>query len=79
MKKTIYTIASEKGFLKDIEEYTMDILEAVTFTNVDYACERLLSIKHALKNKCWVTTQEITFPRPKPTDIHRFDTLTNQS
>jgi hypothetical protein len=67
MKKTIYTIASEKGFLKDIEEYTMDILEAVTFTNVDYACERLLSIKHALKNKCWVTTQEITFPRPKPT------------
>jgi len=79
MKKTIYTIASEKGFLKDIEEYTMDILEAVTFTNVDYACERLLSIKHALKNKCWVTTQEITFPRPKPADIRRFDTLTNKS
>ena len=79
MTRTIYLIASDEGFLQDIEKYTSDPLEAVSFTNVDYACERLLSVQHLLTHKCWITTQQIPFPRPKPFIIHGLNTPQTQS
>jgi hypothetical protein len=78
MKRTIYLIASDEGFLQDIEKYTSDPLEAVSFTNVGYACERLVSVQHLLTHKCWVTTQQIPFPRPKPFSLCNLNTLQTQ-
>ena len=77
-KRTIYLIASDEGFLQDIEKYTSDPLEAVSFTNVGYACERLVSVQHLLTHKCWITEQQIPFPRPKPFSLCNLNTLQTQ-
>jgi hypothetical protein len=74
MKTTIFILESNKGFLKDIEEYTSDILEAVSFTNFEFACQKLIQVHHLLKNECWVSTQQIPFPRPKPFRIYILNT-----
>lgn len=74
MKSTIYILESHNGFLKDIEEYTSDIFEAVSFTNFQFACRKLVQVRHLLKNECWVSTREIPFPRPKPYRIHILNT-----
>jgi hypothetical protein len=74
MKTTIFTFESHKGFLKDIEEYTSDIYEAVSFTNFEFARQKLIQVHHLLKNECWISTQQIPFPRPKPFRIHILNT-----
>lgn len=74
MKTTIFTIESNHGFLQDLEEYTSDVLEAVSFTNFEFAAQKLAQVKHLLKNECWISTQQIPFPRPKPFQLHILNT-----
>lgn len=66
MKRLVYTIESSKGFLKDIELYTDDVLDAVTFTTFDTAVMRLNGVKEKLQTDCWVGLEYIEFPRAKP-------------
>lgn len=66
MNRVVYTIESAKGLLRDIEIYTQDVLEAVTFTSFETACLRLASVSGLLSEECWVTVKQIPFPRPKP-------------
>ena len=66
MNRVVYTIESAKGFLKDIEMYTQDILEAVTFTDFETACSRLTPVSGLLNEECWVDVKYVPFPRPKP-------------
>lgn len=66
MDRIVYTIESAKGLLKDIEVYTQDILEAVTFTDFETACFRLTLISGLLSEECWVGAKRVPFPRPKP-------------
>lgn len=66
MKKSIYVIESEKGFLKDIESYTDDIYEAATFVDYDNAVHRLCSVNGMLSTNCVVTSSLIDFPRLYP-------------
>lgn len=66
MKRLSYAIESTQGFLKDIEDYTNDVLEAVTFTNFEFACERLAVVNNLLSTECWISAVYIPFPRPVP-------------
>lgn len=74
MKTTIFTIESKHGFLKDLEEYTLDVLEAVSFTNFEFAAQKLAQVQHLLLNECWISTQQISFPRSKPFRLHILNT-----
>lgn len=74
MKTTIFTIESNKGFLQDLEKYTSDVLEAVSFTNFEFAAQKLAQVQHLLQNECWISTQQIPFPRPKPFQFHILNT-----
>lgn len=66
MKRLVYTIESPQGFLQDVEQYTDDLLDAVTFTTFDVAIFRLNSVKERLKTECWVGVNYLDFPRLKP-------------
>jgi len=74
MKTTIFTIESNQGFLRDLEEYTSDVLDAVSFTNFEFAVRKLSQVQHLLENECWVSAQQIPFPRPKPFQFHILNT-----
>jgi len=69
MKRLTYAIESTKGFLRDIEDYTDDLLEAVTFTNFDIAVIRLSAVKSRLQYECWVSVIYLDFPRLKPAPV----------
>lgn len=64
--RPLYVIKSDKGFLADIERYTDDVLEAVTFVDFDFAVKKLASVRSLLKEICWVGTEYVPFPRPTP-------------
>lgn len=66
MERLVYAIETPKGFLKDIEQHTYDIMEAVTFTSFETACERMVAVSGLLTTDCWVEASYIPFPRPKP-------------
>lgn len=66
MKRLTYAIESTQGFLRDIEDYTDDLLEAVTFTNFDIAVIRLSAVKNRLQCECWVSVIYLDFPRLRP-------------
>jgi len=66
MQRLVYTIDTPKGFLKDIEEHTDDILEAVTFTSFEAACTRIAAVSGLLTTDCWLQANYIPFPRPNP-------------
>jgi hypothetical protein len=66
MKKLTHVIESAKGFLYDIEKYTNDIEDAVTFCDFDCASKRLASMSGVLNEQCWVGSAYISFPRSKP-------------
>lgn len=74
MKTTIFTIESKHGFLQDLEEYTSDVLEAVSFTDFEFAAQKLAQVQPLLRNECWISTQQIPFPRPKPFQFHILNT-----
>jgi hypothetical protein len=66
MHRILYAIESDKGFLTDIECYTDDILDAVTFVDFDNAAQRLAAINDQLEENCWVGAELVPFPRPTP-------------
>lgn len=66
MKRTIWTIKSNEGYLFDIERYTTDVTKAVEFTDLDTALRRLALVRYKLKLPCWVSSETISFPREKP-------------
>lgn len=66
MKRTIWTIESNEGYLFDIERYTTDVTKAVEFTDLDTALKRLALVRDKLKMTCWVTSETVSFPREQP-------------
>jgi hypothetical protein len=66
MDRLIHVIESKKGYLKDIEEYTDDILDAVTFIDYNIAIRQLIAVSGLLTEECWVGCTYIPFPRPTP-------------
>lgn len=66
MDRVVFTIKSDKGLLSDIEKYTNNILDAVTFVDFETACKRLAAVSGLLKQECWIEAEYIPFPRPKP-------------
>lgn len=64
MERLLYAIKSNKGFLADIERYTDDILDAVTFVDFDNAAYRLAEINDLLVEQCWIVAKYVPFPRP---------------
>lgn len=63
MKRTVYLIQSANGFLKDIEQYTVNPNIAVQFTSFDTACDKLKAIKDLLHQRCWIHEELMPFPR----------------
>jgi hypothetical protein len=66
MKKSIYVIQSDKGFLCDVENYTDDIHKAAVFVDYDVAVKKLCAVSGVLTTECTVTTTAIDFPRLYP-------------
>jgi len=63
MTITLYAIQSDAGYLKDIEEYTTDIEQAVTFVCFDTAIHRLFLCLNQLTHECKVVPVKTLFPR----------------
>jgi PHP family Zn ribbon phosphoesterase len=63
MKQTVYVFQSDYGFLSDIEVYSKNPEEAVTFVQFDIASARFNAIKHKLKQNCKIVSVQIPFPR----------------
>lgn len=70
MQRTLYVIESSKGYLSDIERYTDNILDAVTFVDFDIAAQRLVSVSGLLSEPCWVAAEQVPFPRPTPIQLN---------
>ena len=64
MERILYVIESNKGFLADIERYTHNILDAVTFVDFDNAAWRLAEVNDLLVEQCWIVAEHVPFPRP---------------
>lgn len=64
MDRLVYVIESPKGYLCDIERYTPDILEAVTFVEYDTAVKKLATLAKSLMTECRVNMHCIPFPHP---------------
>ena len=64
MDRLVYVIESSKGYLCDIERYTNNILEAVTFVEYDTAAQKLASLGKSLVTECRVNMHCIPFPHP---------------
>jgi len=63
MTRTLYAIQSDVGYLKDIEEYTTDVEQAVTFVCFDIAVRRLSLCLNQLTHECKVVPIKTLFPR----------------
>ena len=70
MYRILYAIQSDKGFLSDIEQYTDNILDAVTFVDFDVALRRLASISNLLTEPCWIAAEQVSFPRSTPVKLN---------
>lgn len=66
MDRLVHVIESDKGFLSDLECYTDNIMEAVTFVSYDFAAKRLAAVSRLLNETCWIGSAYMPFPRPKP-------------
>jgi hypothetical protein len=64
MDRLVYVIESPEGYLCDIEKYTPNILEAVTFVEYDTAAKKLAAMTKSLMTECRVNTHCIPFPHP---------------
>ena len=69
MERLVYLIETPKGFLKDIEEHTNDVLEAVAFTSFETACTRMAAVSGLLTTDCWLHANYVPFPRPVPAPL----------
>lgn len=74
MKRLVFTIESQKGFLQDIEKYTDSLVDAVSFSTLDTAIKRLSVVRKKLTMECWIGVNYLEFPRSKPapslTQVH---------
>jgi hypothetical protein len=70
MHRILYAIESNKGFLSDIERYTANILDAVTFVEFDVDASRLAALDDCLSETCWIVAKQVPFPRPTPFQLH---------
>ena len=70
MERLLYAIKSNKGFLADIERYTDNILDAVTFVDFDNAAYRLAEINDLLVEQCLIVAVYVPFPRPTAVCLH---------
>lgn len=66
MDRLVHVIESSKGYLSDLESYTDNIMDAVTFVSYDFAIKRLATVSGLLSEPCWVGCAYMPFPRPKP-------------
>lgn len=66
MERLVHVIESDEGYLTDIENYTQSIEDAVTFADLETACQKLASISGMLSNTCWIGAAYMQFPRSKP-------------
>jgi hypothetical protein len=66
MDRLVHVIESDKGYLSDLESYTDNIMDAVTFVSYDFAINRLATVSGKLTENCWVGCAYMPFPRPKP-------------
>lgn len=66
MNRLVHVIESNKGYLCDLESYTNNIMEAVTFVSYDFAIRRLATVSGQLSETCWVGCAYMPFPRPEP-------------
>jgi hypothetical protein len=64
MDRLVYVIESSKGYLYDIEKYTSNIFEAVTFVEYDTAVKKLATLTKSLVTECRVNMHCIPFPHP---------------
>lgn len=64
MDRLVYVIESHKGYLCDIEKYTSNILEAITFVEYDTAVKKLAAVAKSLMTECRVNMHCIPFPHP---------------
>lgn len=64
MQRLVYVIESAKGYLCDIEKYTPNLLEAVTFVDHDAAVKKLAALGKILAMECKVNMHCIPFPHP---------------
>ena len=64
MDRLVYVIESPKGYLYDIEKYTSNITEAVTFVEYDTAVKKLATLAKSLTTECRVNMHCIPFPHP---------------
>lgn len=69
MKRIIFTIASDRGFLQDVERYTDSLVDAVSFSTFDSAIKGLSAVREKLTRECWVDVHYLDFPRPKPAPV----------
>ena len=64
MQRLVYVIESTRGYLYDIEKYTPNLLEAVTFVDYDTAVRKLAALGKSLAMECRVNMHCIPFPHP---------------
>jgi hypothetical protein len=70
MTRILYAIQSDVGYLKDIEEYTTDVEQAVTFVCFDTAVQRLSLCLNKLTHECKVVPIKTLFPRKTAKQFH---------
>jgi hypothetical protein len=63
MKRLVYLLESDEGFLCDIEAYTRDVSVAATFTSFEAAQTKLIEVNELLKRECWIGVGFLSFPR----------------
>ena len=69
MKRIIFTITSDKGFLQDVEQYTDSLVDAVSFGTFESAIKSLSAVQEKLTTECWIDVNYLDFPRPKPAPV----------
>jgi len=79
MKRTVFAIESNKGYLREVEEYTIDVLEAAVFFGYEFAVSKLTEIRPSLKEECWLTTVQLPFPHPVGLDFSDFVKLASSA
>ena len=64
MNRLVHTLECDLGYLVEVETYTNDITQAVTFTEFETAHQKLMEVNKLLKNECWIGLGYLPFPRP---------------
>lgn len=66
MDRKVFVLCTASGYLKDLDAYTDDPVEACFFVSYERAWKALLTARDRLNQRCWVSEALIPFPLPKP-------------